>query len=114
MRRTMFGLACIGLLCSSLGLAQNQNELKTGDPAPDFEAEEWLNTEDAPTLVELRGMVVFVVFFKSFTDSNSNLLQSVNLVANDGSTAFRRQGLIVVGLTDASRKQIETEILNES
>lgn len=108
--KKLFGLlTLVGLFSSGICLAQNDNEkkVKVGSVAPDIEAKEWINAEQTPpSLAEVRGMVVVLYFWVSFHPSGEQVMPL--LVSLQHQALFgRTPGLMIMGVTDADRKQIE-------
>jgi|GEM_PF-926960 len=100
------------VLLAATGFGQNNTQdtkLKAGDRAADFEAKEWMNAPDTPSLVELRGMTVVILFFQSVGGSQSLLLQVVNLLENSQNLG-KSNGVMVLGLTDAKFDQVRDDL----
>ncbi|RMF85424.1 MAG: hypothetical protein D6744_01415 [Planctomycetota bacterium] len=98
----------MGIVLANVAQAQNRgdDELKVGDYAPTFEAEEWLNIEPGetvPDLVELRGMVVVMFFWVSWHAGGEFIIKFVNQFSNNPAIG-RAGGVYTIGLTDATRK----------
>ena len=100
---------CCCMFWSPTALAQRDDDdrLKVGDPAPDFEAEDWINLHDGfePSKAELNGMVI-VVFFTSATETAESAWKQVNALANNPGLG-ENTGVYVLGITDAPRRTME-------
>lgn len=109
MKRLLTGLALVGLLAAGLAQGQDNNEkkVKVGSVAPDIEAKEWLHADATPpSLAEVRGMVVVLYFWVSFHPSGEGALPFLVELQNQALFG-RTPGLMIIGVTDAERKQVE-------
>lgn len=95
------------ILCSTFAgraLAQENNNrgARVGDFAPDIEAKEWILKpgDEVPSLVELRGLVVVLVFWVNWHDGAEFVLPFVNMYANNESIGTSG-GIVTIGVTDA-------------
>jgi hypothetical protein len=105
MRRVIIGTLCA--VCATSGLAYA--DLDKGTAAPDFEATEWLNTDEPVSLAELRGMTV-VAFFWQGHQKIEIVLPLLNLL---NSKIGRSRGMYLVGVTDGDRKMVEPLLKKE-
>lgn len=109
MRKSAIIALCLLALVPGFAQAQTQERgPKVGDFAPDIEAKEWILDAGAevPSLSELRGLVVVLVFWVSWHDGAAVVLPYINMYANNpgiGTTG----GIVTIGLTDADRKTTE-------
>ena len=117
MQRAILLLAGFGVLLANVSQAQNRgdDELKVGDYAPTFEAEEWINVDDGetvPDLVELRGLVTVMFFWVSWHEGGEFIIKFVNEFENNEQIG-RAAGVYTVGITDATRKATDS-VLKEN
>ena len=108
MRKVFILAACLGFLVPAAAWAQDRNDegLGVGDYAPSIEAEEWLNVESSdeiPSLVEMRGMVVVLFFWVSWHGGGEALLPYVNMFSYNPQIG-RAGGVFTIGITDADRR----------
>jgi tetratricopeptide (TPR) repeat protein len=111
MNKSWVAMACalVLLLQSAAGArGQNNQELgpKVGEYGPDVEAKEWIllqEGDEVPSLSQLRGLVVVLVFWVSWHDGGEIVMPYVTLLAEGGA----QQGVFTIGLTDADRKTTE-------
>lgn len=110
MRTALIATTCVGLLLASVARA----DLDEGTYAPDIEAKDWLNTEGGQplSLGELRGMVVVLYFWVSWHGGGENLMPMINQVENHPNLG-RRQGVFILGVTEADRSRVEDMIEEE-
>jgi hypothetical protein len=91
-------------------LAQEGNDrgARVGDFAPDIEAKEWILNpgDEVPSLVELRGLVVVMVFWVSWHDGAEFVLPFVNMYANNPAIGTSG-GIVTIGVTDADYRTTE-------
>lgn len=83
----------------------DDDKLKVGDYAPDFEAKDWINVDskdDVPSLAELRGLVVAVFFWPANHEGGEVVLPYVTMYEH--SRIGTTQGVYVVGLTNGTRQ----------
>ncbi len=87
-------------------------DLSEGTYAPDIEAKEWLNSDEALSLRELHGMVVVLFFWVSWHQGGQFSMELLNLVeANPG--IGRSGGVFIMGVTDASKDQVSKVLEKE-
>jgi tetratricopeptide (TPR) repeat protein len=114
MRTTLLTVGLVGIVLANVVRA----DLEVGSYAPDVEAKEWLDAEktlteeEIPSLKELRGMVVVLFFWVSFHSGGESIMPFINIVATNPRFG-RRQGITVIGLTEATRKAVEPAIKRE-
>lgn len=109
MKKLVGLLALFGVFFAAAGHAQNNDEkkVKVGSVAPDIEAKEWINAEQTPpSLAEVRGMVVVLFFWVSFHPAGEQVMPTLVALQNQAEYG-RTPGLMIMGVTDADRKQIE-------
>lgn len=109
MRKSAIVALCLLLLLPGVAQAQQQDKgPKVGDYAPDIEAKEWILDagDEVPSLSELRGLVVVLVFWVSWHDGASVVLPYINMYANNPGIGTSG-GIMTIGLTDADRKTTE-------
>lgn len=108
MRRALSVAVIISLLGAGVASAQRggqEGRVPVGSWAPAIEGKEWMNVDrEAPSLVELRGMIVIVFVFTSYQQLE-NITPVVNLL--DNSAFGKNSGVFVMGATDATRKRVE-------
>lgn len=108
MRSSFLLTAAIGIVLAGTARA----DIAVGTVAPDIEAKEWLNSEQAISLPEMKGMVVVLFFWVSFHSGGQSMMTLINLVEN--SPGFGKpRGVFVVGLTEADRKRTESVLKEE-
>jgi len=114
MRTTLLALACVGILAAAPARGQSDDkELKVGDYAPAIEGAAWIGVRDqnAPSMSELRGMIVVLFFWVSFHEGGEAFMPLINQVQHH--PAFgKRAGVAMIGVTDAERKAVEKEVLD--
>lgn len=112
MKKLVLFLFLAGVWGAGLAGAQDNNEkkVKVGSVAPDIEAKDWLNAEaKPPSLAEMRGMVVVLYFWVSFHQGGDAVMPM--LVEMQHQALFgQTPGLMVIGITDADRKQVEDSL----
>lgn len=103
-------LSLLGALFVSQATFGQQQEKgpKVGEYAPDIEAKEWIlgPGDEVPSLAELRGLVVVLVFWTSFHDGGEMVLPYINMYANNESIGTAG-GIFTIGVTDADFKTTE-------
>lgn len=107
-RKVILSLFSI-LVFSQAAFGQQQDKgAKVGEYAPDIEAKEWILNpgDEVPSLAELRGLVVVLVFWTSFHDGGEFVLPFVNMYANNESIGTAG-GIVTIGVTDADFKTTE-------
>ncbi len=107
MARLAILVATLGMLLGGTAYAQQPTGLKVGDFAPAVEGKDWMNVVgEPPDMVQLRGMVIVLVFMAGFHSGGEAILPLLNLVENN--SAFgRASGVMVMGVTDASRSSVQ-------
>lgn len=93
-----------GVVAALLLSAAARADLDVGTYAPDFEAKDWLNTDEPISLIDLRGMVVVVVFWVSWFEGGEFILPELSIV---NSREVRQRGYYVIGLTDSDKTKVE-------
>lgn len=93
-----------GVLAALLASAAARADLEVGTYAPDFEAKDWLNTDEPISLIDLRGMVVVVVFWVSWFEGGQFILPELSII---NSREARQRGFYVIGLTDSDKSKVE-------
>jgi len=106
MRNVIVAMLCAGFAFGSVARA----DLAKGSWAPDIEAKVWHNTDEPVTLYECRGMVVVLFFWVSWHQGGEYVIQLMNAV---NSEFGRRQGVFVIGLTDAELSRVKDMLDNE-
>lgn len=104
-KRIAAAAVTIALLASPWARA----ELKEGTVAPDIDAKGWINTDRPVSLAELRGMIVVLFFWESFSANGEATMPLMTLVDNNENTG-RQAGVFVMGVTEADRKRTEEPI----
>ncbi len=105
-------LAAAVLVCLSL-TGTVLADLDVGTYAPDIEAKEWLNNDGkAISLPELRGMVVVLYFWVSYSKGGEYLMPLINQVENAPQLG-RRRGVFVMGVTESEKKRVIEMIKDE-
>ncbi|MGD8451781.1 MAG: redoxin domain-containing protein [Phycisphaerae bacterium] len=116
MKYMLIPVLCMGILLPTVARA----DLEKGTYAPDLEAKEWMNTkellgseEDGPlSLSDLRGMVVVLYFWVSWSRGGEYYMPLVNIVENHPYLG-RRQGVFLMGVTEADRSRVEEMVKEE-
>lgn len=103
MRTALWTLALIGSLAAS---PFARADLDKGAYAPDISAKEWLNTPEAISLKDTRGLVVVLYFWVSFHRAGELLLDEVNVVHN----LVGNRGVMVIGVTDSDRSRVQKSL----
>lgn len=93
-----------GVVAALLATAAARADLDIGTYAPDFEAKDWLNTDEPVSLIDLRGMIVVVVFWVSWFEGGEFVLPEFSIV---NSRDARQRGFYVIGLTDSDKSKVE-------
>lgn len=108
MKRTLVATLVLSILSANVALAQ----LSPGVAAPEIDAEEWLNTDEALRLRDLRGMMVVLYFWVSFHEGGKHRIGTMN--ALDTNPQFgRAQGCVVIGLTSGDKAGAEDLMSSE-
>lgn len=116
MKSVLIAVLCVGMLLPGLARA----DLEEGTYAPDIEAKDWMNTkellgseEDGPiSLSELRGMVVVLYFWVSWSRGGEYYMPLINVVENHRNLG-RRRGVFLMGVTEADRARVEEMVEEE-
>jgi tetratricopeptide (TPR) repeat protein len=102
MKPTLIAALCVALLLPTLA----QADLEPGTYAPDIEAKDWINADEGPiSLSELRGMVVVLYFWVSWSRGGEYFMPLINLVENRPNIG-RGAGVFLMGVTEADRKRV--------
>lgn len=100
MRTAIVAMLCVGFAFGNLARA----DLDKGDYAPDIEAKEWMNTDEPISIIELRGMVVIVFFWVSWSPGGEEVMPLMSLL---NSKFGRSRGVFLLAVTDSDRKRVE-------
>ena len=103
------------LLACAAPLAQAQNDdlkLKVDDFAPDFGHSEWKNDRgEPPSLKELRGITVAILYFDAVGGSNEGLMQAINLLEANP-VLGKSNGVQIIMVTNAKRPQVDSDLVS--
>ncbi len=100
MKAAIAAAVVAALMCGRMAYA----DLDKGAWAPDLEAKEWYNTDEAVSLNQLRGMTVVVFFWVSFHEGGEHVIPLMNLL---NSSLGRTRGVYIIGITDGDRTRVE-------
>lgn len=87
-------------------------DLPPGAIAPELNAAEWINADQPVKLADLKGMVVVLYFWVSFHEGGQQALGLISSIESHPAIG-RKQGVFVIGLTDADRKRTQQTLDQE-
>lgn len=102
----------IVLCLAVLAVPVASGQIPVGAKAPELKAGEWINVDDPMKLSDLKGMVVVLYFWVSFHSGGERLIGYMTAIESNPGLG-RRQGVAVIGVTDADRKRTEPTLNKE-